>query len=85
MDEFCQLIREHRSLQRAKIISTETHCKVNAGIPHLFLLLELHREGRKDLWLRLDRRRDRDVPLMLFAATLATPPHDMVCHAFKYV
>ena len=85
MDEFCKLIRERRSLQRAEILLTETHCKMNGAIPHRFLLLKLHREGRKDLWLRLDRRRDRHVPFVFFAATFfATPAHDMVRRAFEY-
>jgi hypothetical protein len=84
MDEFCKLIREHRSLQRAEILSTETYCKMIGPIPHRFLLLELHREGRKDLWLRLDRGRDRDVPFMRFAARFATASRDTVRRAFKY-
>ena len=83
LEEFCELIRQNRSLQRSEIISTETHCKMNGAIPHRFLLLELHREGNKDLWLRLDRR-DRGVPFLRFAASLTTPSHDMVRHASKY-
>jgi len=83
LEEFCDLIREHRSLQKAEILSTETHCKMNGPVPHRFLLLELRREGSKDLWLRLDRRRDKDISFLRFAATLATPSHDMVRHALK--
>jgi hypothetical protein len=83
LEEFGDLIREHRSLQKAEILSTETHCKMNGPVPHRFLLLKLRREGSKDLWLRLDRRRDRNVPLLRFAATLATPSHDMVRRALK--
>jgi len=84
LEDFCDLIREHRSLQKAEILSTETHCKMNGPVPHRFLLLELRREGSKVLWLRLDRRRDRDVPFLRFAATLATPSRDMVRHALEY-
>ena len=80
------MIREHRSLQKAEILSTETYCKMNGAVPHRFLLLELRREGRKDLWLRLDRRRDRSVPFMRFAAAnFKTAPHDMVRHAILLI
>ena len=81
LEEFCDLIREHRSLQKAEILSTETHCTMNGPVPHRFLLLELRREGSKDLWLRIDRRRDRNVPPLRFAATLAALSHGMVRHA----
>lgn len=49
-----KLIDDHRSLQSAKIVSVEGY--VEHTITHRFLVLELHREDRKTIWARLERK-----------------------------
>ena len=80
LQDFCKLIREHRSLQSAEILTTEIYSTFSGAVRHRFLLIELRRLGKKDLWLRLDRRRDRSIPVLLFAATSSVTPHAMVRH-----
>ncbi|KAF8316117.1 hypothetical protein DL93DRAFT_2227031 [Clavulina sp. PMI_390] len=57
LSNFCEVIRLHRSLQRAEIVRTETYTQTRLGaIRHRFIILELKRSGRKNVYLRLDRR-----------------------------
>ena len=56
VSQLCDVIKQHRSLRRAEILSTECYTEYTGRVVHRFLLLELHREGRKDIWPRLDRR-----------------------------
>ena len=79
ISDICDLIRTRRSLHRAEVVSTECYCRRRGAIFHRFLILELRRAGRKDLWLRIDRRRDRYHPKLQFLTTLSTPANDLVC------
>jgi len=62
---------------QAKILSTECYTESIVGVVHRFLILELHREGRKSIWLRLDRRSGRSM-LRLFRAAGTAPAKDIV-------
>lgn len=64
--ELCELIEERHSLQQANIVMTESYKQHTGGIVHRFLVLELEREGKKPVWLRLDRRLGKDVSKMSF-------------------
>lgn len=47
--------------------------------------MELRREGRKDIWLRLDRRRENDISTLgFFAASMSSVSNDMVGAAANY-
>lgn len=56
LDELCEKITQHRSLREAQITSAECYTERNGGILHRFLVLELVRDPRKPIFLRLDRR-----------------------------
>lgn len=71
VDNLCKYINAHPSLQRAEIVATE--CYVGKGlVKHRFLVLELRRQGRKDMFLRLDRRRERGVSMTQFISLSGT-------------
>lgn len=58
LKQLCSLIESHPTLQNAQIISVECFSEsIFVRIHHRFLILELEREGKKNIWLRLDRRR----------------------------
>lgn len=68
-----QVIEAHRSLQDARIIQVDSY--QNAKIPfHRFIILQLEREGRKQIWLRIDRRRDKTKTIGNFAWKAGTSP-----------
>ena len=75
--QLCDVIKQHRSLKRAEILSTQCYTEFNGRVFHRFLILELHREGRKDIWLRLDRRPGRSTWQLLRAVGKA-PAKDTV-------
>jgi hypothetical protein len=53
----CGLIAQCASLERAKIISVECYKEwTKYGVNHRFLVFQLRRPERSDVWLRLDRR-----------------------------
>ena len=54
--ELCDTISEHRSLRKAQVLSTEAYTERIGTVMHRFLILMLHREGRKPFWMRVDRR-----------------------------
>ena len=56
VSQLCDVVKQHRSLRRAEILSIQCYTEFNGRVVHRFLILELHREGRKGIWLRLDRR-----------------------------
>lgn len=77
--ELCELIRQSQSLQQAIIAMTEGYKEHLGGIVHRFLVLELTREGKKPIWLRLDRRLGKDVSRMsLILASGVTNANDTV-------
>lgn len=77
--QLCQLILRHRSLVRAEITMTETYAEQIGIITHRFLLLELQRhDGKKPIWLRLDRRTGHVSTFKFLRESLETPSNDLV-------
>jgi hypothetical protein len=71
VSQLCDVVKQHRSLMQAEILSTECYTESSRGVVHRFLILELRREGRKDIWLRLDRRPGSSISqLVLNAGTV---------------
>ena len=66
LDELCTYIDAHPSLQRAEIVATECYRDASSGVTHRFLVLELHRRDRKNVFLRLDRQRDQRISILRF-------------------
>lgn len=56
---------------------TEAYTQLLGAVRHRFLILELHRERRKKIWLRLDRRAGTST-LGLLRAGGSVPAHDVV-------
>ncbi|KAF8309931.1 hypothetical protein DL93DRAFT_2230647 [Clavulina sp. PMI_390] len=63
LSELCDLIETRASLSNAEILFVECYCQRVNFITHRFLVLHLRRKGRKDIYLRLDRRAANDVGL----------------------
>ena len=62
---FCEsLFNSHRAVS-AKIVSVKRYGD-RFGVPHRFLIFHIARTDGKDFYLRVDRRRDHDVPLWEF-------------------
>lgn len=79
LDELVTLIRSQRSLQHADILSTEGYKQTHNGVLHRFLLLELQREKKPVVWLRIDRRADPNIDrISLLLAGGKAPAHDTV-------
>lgn len=77
--EVCHYIDTYGSLQTAEIVSTECYSARAGAVTHRFVVLELRRPRRKNVWLRLDRRRERGVSLFKFlAAAGVTEANDRV-------
>ena len=51
---------------------TRYTARAASGFPHIFLVFHVVRADGKDLHLRVDRRRDRSVPLGVFLKGLGT-------------
>lgn len=79
LSSFCDHVSKYQCLRKAEIISTESFYQSAGPVNHRFLLLELRRERRKRVWLRLDRRRGEDVTLFAFlCASGVTKANDTV-------
>lgn len=77
--KLCTYVDEQQSLQCAQIMATECYSQSSGAVTHRFLLLELRREGRKDIWLRLDRRRGEGTSLLKFLSSVGiTKANDRV-------
>lgn len=80
LDKLVELIRSRPSLQRANILSTEGYKQIHSGVLHRFLILEVQREDRRSVWLRIDRRADPNMNrVSLLLARGESPAHDTVC------
>ncbi|KAF8332041.1 WD40-repeat-containing domain protein, partial [Cantharellus anzutake] len=51
-----QVIDKHLWLQTARIISTSCYSQYRSFVLHRFLIFQLRRPEKKDIWLRIDRR-----------------------------
>lgn len=76
LEHLCRMISTHPSLQDAQIISLECYTKhmgpTLAGVVHRFLILQLVREGRKPVWLRMDCTRQKMTSTISFVRAGAT-------------
>ena len=62
---FCEsLFNSHRTVS-AKIVSVKRYGD-RFGVPHRFLIFHIIRTDEKDFYLRVDRRRDHNIPLLEF-------------------
>ncbi|KAF8308164.1 hypothetical protein DL93DRAFT_2171326 [Clavulina sp. PMI_390] len=74
--EVCKYVDDETTLQTAIIVSSECYAIRSGAVIHRFVVLELHRPGRKDIWLRLDRRREDVSARKLLAAFGTTRAND---------
>ncbi|KAF8308166.1 hypothetical protein DL93DRAFT_2087323 [Clavulina sp. PMI_390] len=74
--EVCELVNDHRTLQAATIVSSECYTIPAGLVLHRFVVLKLHRSGRKDIWLRLDRRREDASQVRFMVARGTTKAND---------
>lgn len=80
LDELVELIQSHASLQRAEIHSTEGYREWRNAIFRRFLVLELRREGKSPVWLRIDCRVHEGTGKLRFVLNGAqSPANDTVC------
>ncbi|KAF8327463.1 WD40-repeat-containing domain protein [Cantharellus anzutake] len=57
LKDFCeQVIDKHLWLQTARIVSTSCYSELIKLVLHRFLIFQLRRPEKKDIWLRIDRR-----------------------------
>lgn len=84
LGQLCDFILKHPSLDSARINMCCSYLQRSAlFIPHRFLILRLQRTGRRDVWLRLDRRRSAEVGLAAFSSELGvTRANDTVSNDF---
>lgn len=67
------IIKRHRSLQDARIVQVDSYRRPK--LPrHRFTVMQLEREGRDQIWLRIDRRRDKRRSFLNFAINAGTSP-----------
>src|ERR1700733_410411 len=67
LEILCDYIRDHKSLSNATIVSSSTYKqRTFMAVQHRFLVLHLRRSGKRDVWLRLDRLRSRELDLVQF-------------------
>ncbi|KAF8315887.1 hypothetical protein DL93DRAFT_817058 [Clavulina sp. PMI_390] len=77
--ELCALMDSNRALQLGKIVSTECYAEEISGVIHRFLVVEVRLLGKRTVWLRLDRRMERNVSYWQFLwASGETAANDMV-------
>lgn len=83
LSDVCRYIEAHPSLQSAEIVSTECYSERAGPVLHRFVVLELRRPKRKNVWLRLDRRRAKNVSLARFLSGAGvTDANDRASHIF---
>ena len=66
----------HRSMQSAEIVKSYTFVEKKRVAPHRCILLELHRPGRKGIWVRLERKPTSGAALV--SGKGRTPSNDVV-------
>ena len=80
LEQLCDFIAKHPSLESARIVICCSYRQRSAfySVTHRFLVLQISRPGRDDVWLRLDRGRSAEVGLAEFASNLGvTSANDM--------
>ncbi|KAF8306153.1 hypothetical protein DL93DRAFT_2232698 [Clavulina sp. PMI_390] len=64
--DVCHFIDDGAALRDARIVSVNGYREPAGPVAHRFIVLHLHRSQRKDIWLRLDRRRGQGISLFKF-------------------
>ncbi|KAF8320185.1 uncharacterized protein EI90DRAFT_3020544 [Cantharellus anzutake] len=62
---FCESLVNSRRAANARIVSVQRYGDLQ-GVPHRFLIMHVTRADGREFYLRLDRRRDRQVSWLLF-------------------
>lgn len=75
-ERLCTFIDNHRSMQGAEIVRSCTFVEKKHVAPHRCALLELHRPGRKNIWVRLERKPTSGAALV--SGKGKTPSNDLV-------
>lgn len=75
-ERLCTFIDTHRSMQGAEIVRSCTFVEKKRVAPHRCILLELHRPGRKKIWVRLERKPTSRAALV--SGKGKTPSNDVV-------
>ena len=76
--DFCDSLKDSLRAEDAEITSIKRYGDKN-GVPHRFLILQVSRNWGRDFYLRIDRRRDHRVPLLMFGLKLGvSDPKDTV-------
>ncbi|KAF8295341.1 hypothetical protein DL93DRAFT_805969 [Clavulina sp. PMI_390] len=65
----CNFIELENPLEDARIVSVDGYAEPLVGglVQHRFLVLRLQRPKRKDIWMRVDRRRNHGISAIRFA------------------
>lgn len=87
LDHLCRLITSYPSLQDADIVASECYTKrIAPTVVHRYLVLELRREGKKTVWIRLDRTRFKAGGAMRFVRSGAqTKANDVVSYITSHI
>ena len=64
---FCESLLNSSRASNARIVSVKRYGDRH-GVPHRFLIFHINRTDGKDFYLRVDRRRDHTISLLVFAA-----------------
>ena len=75
-ERLCIFIDHHRSMQGAEIVTSCTFVEKKRVAPHRCILLKLHRRGRKNIWVRLERKPTSGAALV--SGKGRTPSNDVV-------
>ena len=75
-ERLCTFIDAHRSMHGAEIVRSCTFVEKKHAAPHRCILLELHRPGRKNIWVRLERKPRSGAALV--SGKGRTPSNDVV-------
>lgn len=81
---FCDAVADDSELQLAEVVSTAVYTENKRSVTHRFVLLQLRRDGRENIWLRLDRRSGA-TPLRLVSGLGSVPAHDTVRQCTIYM
>lgn len=76
--DLLDIINRHRSLQHAQIVRADSYQGFNGQVIHRFIILELERDGRQKIWLRIDRGRKRGSVRKFFAQGATSLAADQV-------
>ena len=77
IERFCTNLRRSEEAKKSAIVSLRRYGE-RAGIPHRFLILHISPTDKKNFFLRLDRRGNRDQPLRFLSGFSTSDARDSV-------